>query len=45
MGCVAEVAEPRVACRAGAPPNQALGSKLSLCTYLRVLPCLRRINA
>ena len=28
------------ACRAGAPPHQALGSKSSLCTYSRVLPRL-----
>ena len=33
------------ACRASAPLRQALGSKLSLCTYSRVLLCLRRITA
>ena len=49
MGCVAKVAEPRIAappaCRAGAPLRWALGSKLSLWTYSRVLPCLWRITA
>ena len=31
------------ACWAGAPLRQALGSKLSLCTYSCMLPCLRCI--
>ena len=45
MGCVADVADMPRACWAGTPPHQALGFKLSLCIYLRMLLHLRCISA